>query len=249
MVNKEFNEMKSGDTPFIEALNAVFVKYSGYKNNQKYKEFTNTPFGNYISRVHNRVAEIIQNAEDMEMIRTLITEHDPGFSKLERETDSAKLIRYHYENFFIRIGKVKDLLLLLINDVLLLDLKKGLSMENQLLKILPSQYPYFPAVWNQVKGQLDKLKPYRNHLAHNGTIQFEDLTLLDIYYKYDFKHKNHLEQYKYSFAMGDIQRKMVDKITNIIKVYIQNVDQIVKLIYTFLTQPLINSLKKFTSRT
>lgn len=65
-----------------------------------------------------------------------------------------------------------------------LELRKGMNLENQLLKRLDPQYGQFEVIWGYMKQLTDHIKPYRNHLAHNGSVQHTDLTLLNVHYTY-----------------------------------------------------------------
>ena len=142
-------------------------------------------------------------------------EHDPISYKLDQSDNSGMLIRYHYENFILRIGKVKDLLLILINQVMMLGIKRGTNMEPQVLREIASSYNFI-TVWNQVKEQMDPIRPYRNHLAHNGTMQHEDLNLLNMYYSYGnkYRHQNLIDKFRSELAMSDVQHELVEKFTS-----------------------------------
>jgi hypothetical protein len=244
MSNAEFNSMTSAETPFIEAINRVYLKFFAGKKQEELKKFYQTDFARYVSRTQRYVDEIRINVEDMAMIKDLLMEHDPCGARLERTNkESIRLIRYHYENFFIRIGKTKDLFLILINHVMQLGIKKSLTMEKQVIDKISPSYPEFEKIWALVKDQIDPIKPYRNHLAHNGSFTHEDMTLLNAYYRYEMPHKNLLEKYRHEFAMGDIQSEVVQAMTDKIGIYLVNLETLQKAIFIFLTHPFMDQLK------
>lgn len=77
-----------------------------------------TPVGAYLWRVSNIVSDIDQNIADIKLAQSLLLSFAPEFSLLQKDQNDAQLIRYHYENFFLRATKLRDLSLRLINDVM-----------------------------------------------------------------------------------------------------------------------------------
>jgi hypothetical protein len=248
VTNEEFKIMKAADSPFIEALHLVIVKFFAVKKGEEFTTFLKTPFGNYVWKANKYVGEIDQNLEDIALTLTLLKEHDPCRQKLKREDNSAVLIRYHYENFILRVGKVKDLMLLLINQVMMLEVKKNTNMEAQVLKKMAPLRANFELIWDQVKDQMDPIKPFRNHLAHNGTMQHDDLALLNAYYQFEMKFENLVEEFRHERTMSNVQGELVDEFTGNIEIYTHNIDELLKLVYTFLTHPFMDNLKKLSKK-
>lgn len=242
MTKAEINSMKSDDMPFIMGLNKLFIEVFAIQSVEKQVEIRKTPSGNYLWRVQSRIWDIKQNIEDITLTEQLIATHYPELTKLDRTVNAGQLIRYNYENFFLRMGKMKDLFLLLINEVMMLKIKKGLNMEAKVLKQLSHEFPDFSIIWLDIKKNLDELKPYRNHLAHNGFIEMPDLALVNSFYTIEVQHKNLLEQYRYEFAIMDTQKELVEKFSAVIKSHLANIDQFLKLIYLFLTTPFFQKL-------
>lgn len=246
MTNAELNSMKSDDMQFITGLNELFVKVFAVKTAEKQAKIRETPSGKYLWQVQNRIWDIKQNIEDIALTEQLISAHHPGFSQLDRSVNAGQMIRYNYENFFLRMGKMKDLFLLLINEVMMLKIKRGLNLEANVQKLLTPDYPNFPGIWSQIKTNLDELKPYRNHVAHNGFIEIPDLALVNSFYTFEVKHKTRLDQYRYEFAISDTQKELVEKFAAVIKSHLANIDQYLKLIYLFVTVPFFDNLKSLT---
>jgi hypothetical protein len=242
MTKEELNSMKSDDLPFIPALNELYVKIYAVKKPDEQAKIRKTASGNYLWRVQSRIWDIKQNIEDIALTEQLIAGHDPRFSKLDKTVNAAKLIRYDYENFFLRMGKMRDLFLHLINEVMILNLKKASNMENKLLKVLSSTDPNFVKAWADIAKDLDELKPYRNHITHNGFIEITDLALVNAFYTFDMKFVNRLEEYRHEFVISDTQRELVEKFSAVIRSNLASIDQYLKLIYLFLYAPFIKNL-------
>jgi len=243
MTKEELNNIKSDDLPFMEALNKLFSKAIDLKSKDWQIKLCKTRHGNYLWKVNDRIWDIKQNIEDVKLIQKLIAAHNPEFGRLDRSSNAGRLIRYDYENFFLRMGKMKDLFLLLINEVMMLNVKKGLGFEKKVLALLAIKYPNFSEIiWADIKKYLDKLKPYRNHLAHNGNIQLPDLALIDSYYTVKVKHKNLLEELRHESGISHVQKELVEKFTGVIESWVKNIDQFLKLIYIFLYNPFIENV-------
>lgn len=168
MTKEELNSMKSDDLPFIPALNELFVKIYAVKKADEQAKIRKTASGNYLWRVQSRIWDIKQNIEDIALTEQLIAGHNPGFSKLDKTVNTAKLIRYDYENFFLRMGKMRDLFLQLINEVMILNLKKAPNMENKILKLLGTTDPNFVKAWADIAK--DRMQPGSNHPCNKTII-------------------------------------------------------------------------------
>jgi len=184
MTNTEYASITSAETQFIEALNKIFAHWYVGKKGEDFTCFRKTELGDYLWKVQNIVSEIDQNMEDIRLAEKILLAHDPGNFVLNKEENSAHAIRYHYENYILRTTKVKDLSLSLTNQVMQLNIKRGSNMENLISKRLDPKYGNFQIIWDHMKTLTDHIKPYRNHLAHNGTVNHKDLILLNAHYTY-----------------------------------------------------------------
>ena len=242
MTNDEFASMTSHKTPFIVAVNkSYFELFKGLKDEANAK-FAKTPLGNYVWKVQSLISDIEQNLEDIRYTEKMLLNHMPGRLPLKKDMNAAQDIRYHYENYLLRTTKIKDMCLLLINQVMGLNLKKGLNMENQLLKRVDPAYGNFTLVWDYMKELTDHIKPYRNHLAHNGTVQMSDLAFLSAHYTFDIEHKDFASEFRYEAGMNGIQRELVEKFTAQTKVYLLGSEQVLKIIYIYLGKPFLDNL-------
>ena len=234
--------MKPGDTQFIEALARVFKEFFVGLKGAKFDRFMETPLGNYLWKVNDIVSEINQNLEDIKLAEKLIENFKPGNRPLKKKNNAAHLIRYHYENYLLRTIKLSDLSLALINKVMRLELRNGTNLESQLLKRLDPQYGKFEIIWGHMKQLTDHVKPYRNHLAHNGSVKHKDLALLNAHYTYELKHKTIVDEFRYEAVMTGVQRELIDKFTAQTKAYLLASDQVLTMIYMYLVKPFFDNV-------
>lgn len=160
----------------------------------KTKEDNLSGIESYIVDSFLKSNKIIATLESLDIsIRILIKFHPQfnkrlNFSKLTE--NDAKEIQYHIENFYLRITKVKDQILLLINHLFELKLrnidcsydKVSKAIEKR-LKSKPGDEIYVQEILLclSIKDYKDKFKvvdDYRNFIAHRGEYSDDDLNLL-----------------------------------------------------------------------
>ncbi|SEN06958.1 hypothetical protein SAMN05192574_102356 [Mucilaginibacter gossypiicola] len=242
MTNEEFAAMKAADTQFIEAVACMFSEFCVELKGEKLNRFIATPLGGYLWKTNHIISEINQNLDDIKLAETLIAAFMPSDQPLKKEVNAAELIRYHYENYLLRTTKLKDLTLTLINTVMRLGHKKGLGLESKLLKNLDPTYGQFEVIWGHMNQLNDHVKPYRNHLAHSGTVQHQDLALLNAHYTWGIKPKTIAEEFRYEKAMIEVQRELIEKFTAQTKAYPLASDQVLKMIYLYLAKPFFDQM-------
>jgi hypothetical protein len=124
-----------------------------------------------------------------------------------------------------------------------LEINKGSNMEHKLIKKLDPVYGEFEVIWNHMKQLTDHVKPYRNHLAHNGTVQHKDLALLNAHYSYGIEHQNIVDEFRYEATMTGVQRELIEKFTAQTKAYLIASDQALKMVYLYLAKPFFDNMK------
>lgn len=235
--------MKPEDTQFVEAVARVITEFCIGLKGAELDGFLTTSLGKYLWNVNHIIGEINQNLEDIKLVGKLIAGFEPGNRPLTTDDNAAHLIRYHYENYLLRTIKLSDLSLMLINKVMRFELRNGTNLESQLLKRIDPKYGKFDIIWGHMKQLTNQVKPYRNHLAHNGSVRHKDLALLNAHYTYKVKHKTVVDEFRYEGAMTGIQRELVEKFMAEIKAYLIASDQVLTLIYLYLTKPFFDNLK------
>ena len=242
----DFHKLTSATTPFIETLDKLSVELFALKTEHEQEEFRKTSLGIYLTKVQHWVWEIDQTLQDIEMIKDLLLEHSPAM-KSKNKHNSGKLIKYHYENLILRVPKIKDLLLILVNAVLAFDLPRKISLERELLKKIKPIYPSFEQIWEHVVAGNQELKPYRNHLAHNGTMKHKDLALLEAHYKYgnQIRKLNKEDKIRLENSMLLLRHELVEKFVSHAETYLENSELFLKMVYIFLGTPFAVKLKEY----
>lgn len=146
MTKEELTKLKPEETQFIEAVARVFSEFCNGRKGADLNRFLETPLGKYLWKINDFVGDIIQNLEDIKLVETLIAGYEPGNLSLKKDSNTANMIQYHYENYLLRTTKLKDLSLGLINKVMRLELRNGVNLESQILKRLDPQYGQFDII-------------------------------------------------------------------------------------------------------
>lgn len=235
--------MKAADTQFIEAVARTFSDFCVKLKGKQLNHFVATPLGGYLWKTSHIISDINQNLDDIKLVETLIAAFKPGDYPLKKDANAAALIRYHYENYLLRTTKLKDLTLSLINTVMRLGLNKGMGMEAKLVKRLDPAYGQFEVIWGHMNQLNDHVKPYRNHLAHGGTVQHQDLALLNAHYTWGINSEKITEQVRYEKGMIGVQRELIEKFTAQTKAYLIASDQVLKMIYLYLAKPFFDQME------
>jgi hypothetical protein len=241
--NEEFHSMTSSTTPFIETLTKLTVEYFGLESEAVQERLRSSPLGKYLTKVQDCVWEIDDTVQDIEMIRDLLLDYAP-WNPLGNDKNSGKLIRYHYENLILRVPKIKDLLLLLVNQVLALELPRKMSLETKLLKLVIVDHPNFEMIWEHVTSATAELKPYRNHLAHNGTMKHKDIAMLGALHSYGHLLDDVKEEDKIRIGnlLISLQHELVEKFASHAEIHLKNIELQLKMVYLFLGSPFAKKL-------
>lgn len=224
----------------------MYAHYYVKLKDETFTTFHKTPLGDYLWRIQHVISEIDQNLEDIKFAKEMLLAYDPIDKPLSKKGNAAQAIRYHYENYILRATKIKDHSLSLINEVMRLQVRKSPNMANQLIKHLDPAYRDFSVFWGYMKQLTDHINPYRNHLAHNGTVQHKDLSLLNVNYTFDITHKNPVDQFRFDAGMTGVQRELVEKFSNQVNVYLIKSDQVFKMIYLYLAKPFLDNMEILT---
>lgn len=241
MTKEELDAITPEGTQFIETLYKAFAQHFTTFDEPEFSKSREMPMGNYLWRVTDIISDIKQNITDIKLAESFLAAFNPGRLPLKKEGNAAEAIRYHYENYFLRATKLRDLCLRLINQVMQFGLPPGNGLERKLLSKLDPAYGQFEVIWGHMKQLNDHVKPYRNHLAHQGTVKHQDLALLNAHYTHGqgYKHKSIVDEFRYEAAMTGLQRELIEKFTTQIKAYLKASDQVLTMIYMYLGVPFV----------
>lgn len=138
---------------------------------------------NFCINVHKEVIKITNTLTDLKLIRQLIAEIHPN-SKVNSNSIIRPeiLLKYHTENYFLRIMTYKDQLLKLISTVYQWEIKDGIGYEKRLLKKANEENINLIAKLIQdVNTMLSSVREIRNKIAHGEKLDNVDILLLQLH--------------------------------------------------------------------
>jgi hypothetical protein len=95
--------------------------------------------------------------------------------------DRSEYLKYHFENYFFRMPKLKDQVLNLLNVVFELNYNQSNSLEKKIYNttiLQEKKLLYFVDYFNEV---FSKIKPLRDIIAHRGNLADQNLAMLMSY--------------------------------------------------------------------
>ncbi|MBB6611775.1 hypothetical protein H7F15_12055 [Pontibacter sp. Tf4] len=155
---------------------------------------TREPYA-YVSRINTQLIRIQHTLKSLRLARVFIAERHPFNynEKKEKSTiQTGEYLRYHIENYFLRVTTYKDQILQLFNLVHALEIKSGLGFEKKLRKkALEHNIHAFDLIVSSVETLIAKVKPIRNKIAHEGYHSDPDLVLSEVGFQFtDDKNAN-----------------------------------------------------------
>lgn len=93
-----------------------------------------------------------------------------------------------------------------------------------------------------MKQLTDQVKPFRNHLAHNGSVRHKDLALLRVHFIHELTHQNTIDEFRYEAAMTGVQRELIQKFIVQTRAYIIASEQVLTMIYLYLAKPFLDNV-------
>lgn len=148
----------------------------------------------YILESFLKSNRIIATLETLNISIKCLLKYHPQFNKRlnfnKLTEDDAKEIQYHIENFYIRVTKVKDQILLLINHIFELNLKNMDCTYDKVSKAIEKrvknktgdkiyvQEMLLSLFIQDYKDKFKNVDNYRNFVAHRGEYSDDDLNLV-----------------------------------------------------------------------
>jgi hypothetical protein len=136
----------------------------------------------YIAKVNESLTSISQSFWDIDLTIKLIQFADPKIKSFKMtRVDRGEYLKYHFENYFFRLPKLKDQVLNLLNVVYKLDYLQSNSLERKIRgtkkleqKNLLSFVDFFDKVFVEIK-------PLRDTIAHRGDVTDKNIALITAY--------------------------------------------------------------------
>jgi hypothetical protein len=137
----------------------------------------------YLNKVQAQYYRVKHTLDTLILMRVFIAEAHPSSNVNKDSTIKTRdYLRYHIENFFLRITTYKDQIFQLLNDTYEMEIKRGASFERTLIKKAEQQN--LPEVLLIIRNtnllfENTNIINIRNNLAHNGDFRNSDLGMLD----------------------------------------------------------------------
>lgn len=142
----------------------------------------------YAQRVNFQLIKIQHTLKSLRLARVFLAERHPLVYNYKQEKSTisfGEYLRYHIENYFLRITTYKDQILQLYNIVHVLEVKTGLGFEKRLHKKAADKNLHdLDAIMVSVENLISKAKPIRNRIAHEGYHHDSDLGLAEAGFEY-----------------------------------------------------------------
>ena len=133
----------------------------------------------YVQQLNDDISAIINNFRDVEITEIFIRERLDHKVISKKGVTDPEHIRYHIENYFIRLLKVKDQVCIFLNTYFQLGYKQNSSLEYKILHdptLVTSGLDMYIRFFTE---SISKLKDIRNVIAHRANFQTSDLAMMD----------------------------------------------------------------------
>ena len=181
----DYNEMSLFTTPLGKAVQQEKTQILLGKTDK------DTERAIFISEVNESITSISQSFWDIDLTIKLIKFADPKIKSFKMtRVDRGEYLKYHFENYFFRLPKLKDQILNLINVIFQLGYSQSNGLERRIRNtkvIQERKILYFVDYFSDV---FTNIKPIRDTIAHRGDLDDQNFAMLSSYsiLKYDENH-------------------------------------------------------------
>lgn len=142
--------------------------------------FNSEPNSKYCKSVQTELNKIEKSLKGLQYIRILIAElHSKVSEPSESKISHQWLLKYHIENYFLRIATYKDHIIYLISKVYCWPISGQNGDENKIkIKAKNDGKIEVAFIIEKVKTLLSKVSITRNIIAHQGSLSDPDLYLI-----------------------------------------------------------------------
>ena len=172
----DYNDLSLFTTPLGEAVQQEKIQM------MLGKVSPDTERSIYISKVNDSITSIVQSFDDIDLTIKLIKFADPKIKSFKMtRVDRGDYLKYHFENYFFRLPKLKDQVLNLLNVLFQLGYNQSNGLEKKIRNnetLQQKKLLYFIDYFNDA---FSKIKPIRDTIAHRGDLADQNLTMLTSY--------------------------------------------------------------------
>lgn len=169
-------KVKATDIPIVKMI----IIHNGKIILKKYREKeVLTPGEEYVTKLNNSLIALMDNFRDLELIELFLAERLKVKTINRKEVTDPEYIRYHMENYFIRVHKIKDQVCILLNNFFKLGHYENSWLEKNMLKdefLKATSLTIYIKYCNEIFRQLRSI---RNQIAHRSNLSTSDLGMLD----------------------------------------------------------------------
>ena len=172
----DYNDLSLFTTPLGEAVQQEKIQM------MLGKVSPDTERSVYISKVNDSITSIVQSFDDIDLTIKLIKFADPKIKSFKMtRVDRGDYLKYHFENYFFLLPKLKDQVLNLLNVLFQLGYNQSNGLEKKIRNnetLQQKKLLYFIDYFNDA---FSKIKPIRDTIAHRGDLADQNLTMLTSY--------------------------------------------------------------------
>lgn len=179
----------------------------------------------YVKKVNSYLIKIQHTIKTIQFSRVFLAERHPAIYDYINCNSSISIdeyLRYHIESYFLRLPVYKDQILQLINSVYKYNVKLGNGFEKRISKsATPETKDTIKDIIQAIDLLIEKVKPIRNKIAHEGYFHDNDLGMLSggiLYMSKDIEFQNEMESKTgYKFGKNNLDKILSETIMNNIK--------------------------------
>ena len=143
------------------------------------KEDKTTEFAQYVNELNEAITNLSQSFWDIDLTLKLIKFADPKIKSFKMtKVDRGDYLKYHFENYYFRLPKLKDQALQLLNVLYRMGLGQSQDQERKVRKHEKVEHKKLFYFIDYLNEAFSDIKPIRNIIAHRGDLSDSNLTLL-----------------------------------------------------------------------
>jgi hypothetical protein len=146
------------------------------------KQEKTSEYALYLKRSNDVIFNLSQSFWDIDLTIKLIHFADPKIKSFKMtRVDRGDYIKYHMENYFFRLPKLKDLVLQLLNVIYNMGLTQSKGLEKKVRAHQKVQDNKLYIYLDYFEEALAKIRPLRDTIAHRGDLEDANLAVLSTY--------------------------------------------------------------------
>ncbi|WDF79049.1 Cthe_2314 family HEPN domain-containing protein [Mucilaginibacter sp. KACC 22773] len=174
--NIDFNTLSLYTTP-VGRIVQQFITDMYLKKHERTSEYAL-----YLQDLNDIMTSISQSFDDITLTIKLIRFAHPKIKSFKMtKADRGDYIKYHFENYFFRLPKLKDQVLQLLNKVFRMGLSQSQGLEKKVRAHPVVQNKKLYLFLDYFEEAFARIKPLRDTIAHRGDLADSDMTMLTSY--------------------------------------------------------------------